>query len=211
MTLSRDRSLQILNTQYAVFFGVIFGLSFYLTAADPSAAPSIRPTIPSDRLIPFLLLCAYYVLDWFTANVVPESLPEFSVIELFLYVAGVVLLGVVIILSNGMILRSLFLFGVYGIIVAFYDISVATRAEDLLGYFGFLLAGIRLLLGAVLAGLSGIVLFDFEIPTPPFDDRAGRFFLLTLVGLKLLRLGLLLRSIPTAAPTQIPMGDKHDA
>lgn len=188
---------ELLNIQYSVFFGVIFCLSFYV---DETSGATIRPVLTAGRA-EALLLMLYFLLDWFTANIVEKKrYPTPG--HLFLRVGWVAVLGATVVSMSSDGLWKFYLLSIYVLVSGAYDLKFMWRNLDhnesgsAEPVRGVLLAGSRFLVGLaflipMLMGSIGRsdVLADWDNPSS-FQDyvfwmmalyvalKAGRFFYL---------------------------------
>lgn len=197
MAIDRASSLQIINTQYSVFFGVIFGLSFYVNATNP---PSVDVSIRAENIPIMLFMALYYISDWFTANVLPRRIP-ISIVLLFFQVLGVVFLGVTIVLMNSNGMSKYILFGTYAVLVGLYDLYLqwclarqCTQTPDASNLpFGLLIASYRFVLSIVILVPAAIGAIRPDV-AQLLEFLPLMVFL--VVALKILRLIFLTRQLP---------------
>lgn len=137
---------ELLNIQYSVFLGVALSLSFYV---DTSAPATIRPVLNPGR-VESLLFMLYFLLDWFTANIVERRrFPRPG--HLFLRVTWVTILGATAISLNGSGLWKFVLLSGYLIGSGLYDLwfmwGLFDNRASTKAVTGLLFAGSRLLIG----------------------------------------------------------------
>jgi hypothetical protein len=190
MNIDKDTSLQIINTQYAVFFGVIFSLSFYVSSGSP---PSLHLSIAPSKIPMIAILAIYYISDWFTANVVRHRI-DIPSWELFIQVLSVVFLGMVIVSMNTDGVLRFILLGGYALVVALYDALLQwrinqrikrTTGEENAG-FGMILAGIRFVLALLILVPASISLFRPDVEA--IFLNAALWLVISIVTLKFVRL-----------------------
>lgn len=199
MAIDRASSLQIINTQYSVFFGVIFGLSFYVNASNP---PSVDLSIRSENIPIMLFMTFYYISDWFTANILQKRI-SLSTVLLYFQVLGVVFLGVTIVLMNSNGMSKYILFGTYALLVGIYDFYLQLRlahqstetSETATLPFGLLIAAVRIVLSVVI--LLPAILGAFRSDVAQLLGFLP-WIIFFIVAIKIARLVFLTRQLPVA-------------
>lgn len=146
-TPDKEQALRILNIQYSVFLGVIVAFSFYV---DTTAIPTVFPVIDLGRRPEAIVFSVYFILDWFTANVVEDrKLP--SPVHLLAKVAWIAVLGATVISLHGSGLWKFELLATYVLISGLHDFWFMMRlCRDSANpglVFGLIIAGIRLVFG----------------------------------------------------------------
>jgi hypothetical protein len=197
MAIDRASSLQIINTQYSVFFGVIFGLSFYVNASNP---PSVDVSIRSENIPIMLFMALYYISDWFTVNILPRRIST-STMLLFFQILGVVFLGVTIVLMNSNGMSKYILFGAYSFLVGIYDFNLQSRlahisTENAVASnlpFGLLIAAARIALSTVV--LVPAVFGAFRTDVAQLLEFLP-WIVFLIVAIKIARLAFLIKQLP---------------
>lgn len=155
-TAHNSHAKELLNIQYSVFFGVVFCLSFYV---DPAGGATIRPVLSSGRAEAFLLI-VYFLLDWFTANVIEQRrFPTPG--HLFLRLAWVAVLGATVVSMMGDGLWKFYLLSIYVVVAGAYDFAFLWRNLDHSGEGG---ANSEVVCGVLLASSRFLVGLAFLIP-----------------------------------------------
>ncbi|MBP9032487.1 MAG: hypothetical protein KBG29_01250 [Pseudomonadales bacterium] len=208
-----QRARELVNVQYSVFLGVIFSLSFYV---DSSGQPAIKPVLSLHGRPEAVLFIIYFVLDWFTANVV-ERRRFPSPGHLLLRVAWVAVLGATVISLSADGLWKLWLLAVYVIISGLYDLWFTWRLLDRDAtpetVRGLLLAGIRFLVGLsfVIPVLMGAIGRDDVVRT--WDNP--QTFLDCLFGITalyvLLKIGRFFYLLRVRVPDTAVVGERTHA
>lgn len=193
-------SLNMLNIQYSVFLGVILGLSFYV---DSCGTPKVCPVVDLRRRPEALLFTIYFILDWFTANIVHRRGLSTPLMVLG-QVGWIAMLGTTVVALNGIGSWKLWLLTVYLIVSGVFDIWFmkslvhAKVTSDVV--MGLLLAGMRLLVGASFLIPSIMCAIGRSDVAKQWDDPNSAFdlmFSMTLVyiALKVIRFRYLLVGI----------------
>ena len=151
MTLAapdNEQAANILNIQYSIFLSIILSFSFYV---DTSVTPTVCTIIDIGKRPEALLFAVYFVLDWFTANVVQQRRVTAHAC-LLTRVAWVAVLGATVISLNGSGLWKFVLLSFYVFVSGLYDfwlmISLFHDKANPESVIGLLFAGSRFIVGA---------------------------------------------------------------
>lgn len=148
-SLSRDQVINILNIQYGVFLGIIFSFSFYIDTAN---APVVKPAVNFLARPEALLFLMYYILDWYTANIIQfKEIPHPG--GLFLRVVWVAMLGATAISLNGDGVWKYAMLTVYTVVTGIYDVffmkKLISEKASSDSVKGLVFAGLRLIFGSM--------------------------------------------------------------
>lgn len=192
---------ELLNIQYSVFLGVTLSLSFFV---DSTSSPIVQPVMNLVARPEALLLLVYFLLDWFTTNVVEERrFPTPG--HLFLRITWIAVLGVTAISMNSLGNWKLYLLAFYLGASGIYDLVFLRRllSADPRGEMvrGMLLAGSRMAIATIMLIPVALAAFGRVDALLFWDNPShwndGLFFLiLTYVGLKAGRFYYLARLVP---------------
>lgn len=176
-SIDNGQAGSILNIQYSVFLGVILNYCFRV---DTVSTPTVRLLIDIINKPEALFFIFYFLLDWFTANIIQEmhlSKPSMLLVRII----WITLLGTLVISLNGDGLWKFLLISFYLIVSGLYDFGLMSKlfAGGEVGtqaVLGFLLSGVRLVLGLVflvptvfvVTGRSDVAL-EWDNPNSPFD------------------------------------------
>lgn len=150
-TLEVSVGSNLMNTQYAVMFGVIFAFCFYV---DHRPKSHVSTAIRSEIALVFIPLLLYFLVDWARMNFLKRKI-NFTFWFIFFWTISIWCLGLIIVMSNALGSLRYILFAAYIVFVSIYDIVLISK--DLVGnltsfqsrFLGFL-AGITFVVGALL-------------------------------------------------------------
>jgi len=117
-----DASLFVLNTAYTVFLGVFVQYLFKVDVVN--GRPVVDVLITGSNAIPICLICAYFLVDWLTANLTVSLRSSLNHLVLILLLVFIGILGAALILAIEPSLAWYALLAGYGAAVAFWDLYV---------------------------------------------------------------------------------------
>jgi hypothetical protein len=114
-----EKTLLILNTQYAIFLGLF--MQFVFKVDESNQEPNVLLLLNNSNLLPIAFWLFYLVIDWLTTNLTVSVKHKLNHVYLVALICVVTFLGALPILAIQPNLRFYFLSGLYFLLVPVWD------------------------------------------------------------------------------------------